>query len=590
VSEPGGAELWGVAASPGIAIGRVHLLRREALAVPERSLPVAQVADEVERLRAAAAHARSRLERIHRSVSGLELADAIFRPQLLILEDPQLLEDAARHIRERRINAEWALRIEQDRLTARFDAMQDSYLRERRADVDFALRQLLLSLLGREPEEVGALDGPTIVVAHDLSPAETAQLDRVRVVALATDAGGRTSHAVIMANSLGIPAVVGLEGITRAARQGDPAIVDGRAGQVWLRPPASVVRRYAARARQEQVRERALMRCADLPSETRDGRAVELRANIERADDLTAVRSHGARGVGLFRTEFLFMNRAEMPHEEDQVQQYAAVLAGVAPWPAAIRTVDLGGEKLPLAGLRGLEANPALGLRGVRLAARGGSSLYAAQLRAMLRASPAGRLRILLPLVTGVDEVVEVRQAIAELRGELEAEGRPVAERIELGVVVETPAAVAIVDLLAREVDFFSIGTNDLIQYTVAVDRGNEAVAYLYDAGHPAVLRAIRAVVEQAHAAQRPVGVCGEMAGDPLYTLLLVGLEVDELSMNAPAIPRVKRIVREIDQPEARALASALLRLRTAAEVGEALRKEMRRRFPDEFEPDSRVP
>ena len=597
MSGAGPAELRGVAASPGIAIGRVHPLRQEALAVPERVLPAAQVAGEIERLRAAAGHARARLERIHRSVSGLELVDAIFRTQLMILEDRQLLDDAARHIRERRINAEWALRIEQDRLNGLFDAMQDAYLRERRADVNFALRQLLMSLLGREPEGVGALDGPTVVVAHDLSPAETAQLDRARVVALATDAGGRTSHAVIMANSLGIPAVVGLESITGAARQGDLAIVDGRTGCVLLRPPPATVRRYAERARQEQARERALLRCVDLPSETRDGRPIELRANIERADEVAVARSCGARGVGLFRTEFLFMNRAELPGEEEQVREYAAVLAGVAPWPAAIRTVDLGGEKLPLPGLRRLEANPALGLRGIRLAAApasggGGSraTLYAAQLRAMLRASPAGRLRILLPLVTGVEEVRAARQAIAELRGELESEGRAVAERVELGVVVETPAAVAIVDLLAREVDFFSIGTNDLIQYIVAVDRGNEAVAYLYDPGHPAVLRAIRTVVEGAHAAQRPVGVCGEMAGDPLYALLLVGLGVDELSMNAPAIPRVKRIVREIEQPEARALASGLLQLRTAAEVGEELRKEMRRRFPDEFEPDSRVP
>jgi len=595
MSEPVGAELRGVAASPGIAIGRVHLLRREALAVPERALPAPQVAAEVERLHAAAGHARARLERIHRSVSSFELPDAILRTQLMILEDRQLLDEVARHVRERLINAEWALRIEQERLNALFDAMRDEYLRERRTDVNFALRQLLLSLLGRELEDVGALDGPTVVVSHDLSPAETAQLDRARVVALATDAGGRTSHAVIMANALGIPAVVGLETLSATAHEGDLAIVDGRAGRVLLRPPAAAVRRYAARARQERARERALLRCADLPSETRDGRPIELRANIERAEDLAAARACGARGVGLFRTEFLFMNRSELPGEEEQVRQYEAVLAGVAPWPAAIRTVDLGGEKLLLPGLRRVEANPALGLRGIRLAALPGeagarSSLYASQLRAMLRASPAGTLRILLPLVTGVEEVVAVRQTLAELRGELEGEGHAVAERIELGAVVETPAAVGIVDLLARELDFFSIGTNDLIQYTVAVDRENEAVAYLYDSGHPAMLRAIRAVVEAAHAVQRPVGVCGEMAGDPLYTLLLVGLGVDELSMNAPAIPRVKRIVREIEQPEARALAAGLLELRTAAEVGEELRKEMRRRFPDEFEPTSRVP
>jgi len=592
MKEADGEVLLGVAASPGIAIGRAHLFERQELAIPKRRLEAGGVTAEIERMRAAVAHARARLERIHRSVAGLELVDAIFRTQLLILEDRQLLDDVARRIREQHVNAEWALRLEQERLGALFDSMQDAYLRERRADVDYALRQLLLSLLGREPEELAVITGPSVVVARDLSPAETAQLDTSRVVGFATETGGRTSHAVIMANSLGIPAVVGLPAITRRARPGDLLVVDGRAGSVLLRPPAAAVRRYRERADLEDARERALLRSADLPSETRDGRSVELRANIERADEIAAARRHGARGVGLFRTEFLFMNRTALPDEEEQVRHYRAVLAAVAPDPAAIRTVDLGGDKLPLAGVRHAEANPALGLRGVRLARAGGrggrgrgADVYSAQLRAMLRASPAGRLRILLPLVTGVEEVLAARQAVEELRGELEAEGCPVANDLELGVVVETPAAVATVDLLAPEVDTFSIGTNDLIQYTVAVDRENESVAYLYDAGHPALLRAIRDVVRSAHAAGRTVGVCGEMAGDPLYALVLVGLGVDELSMNAPAIPRVKRIVRESDQAQARALAAELLELRTAAEVGEELRKEMRRRFPDEFEP-----
>jgi phosphotransferase system enzyme I (PtsI) len=385
---------------------------------------------------------------------------------------------------------------------------------------------------------------------------------------------------VILARSLGLPAVVGLGRATQVVGEGDRLVVDGRAGRLLVRPPEAAVLAYGERARAERRRACTLLRGADLPAETRDGRAVALRANVESVEEIAALRRHGADGVGLFRTEFLFLNRAELPDEAEQERQYRTLLAGVAPWPATIRTVDLGGDKLPGGAARRPEANPALGLRGVRLAREG--RLYEAQLRALLRASPAGRLRVLLPLVTGVEEVLAIREQLADLRTELEAAGRPVGP-LELGVVVETPAAAALVDLLAPEVDFFSIGTNDLIQYTVAVDRDAEALAYLYDAGHPAVLRALRGAVEAARAAGRPIGVCGEMAGDPLFTLVLVGLGVDELSMNGASIPLVKRILRATDWPEARALAGEVLGLRTAAEVADTLRKEMRRRFPAEL-------
>jgi phosphotransferase system enzyme I (PtsI) len=580
---PDTAILEGVAASPGIAIGRARVLEQETLVIPERRLAHAELPGEVERLVRAAARARARLEQVQRAVAGVELVDAVFRTQLLMLEDRQLLDEAARRIRDEGVNAELALRREGDRLLALFDAMQDPYLRERRADVEFAVRQLLMSLLGREPAGVGRLDEATVLVAADLSAAEIAQLDRAHVVGFATDAGGRASHAVILAHSLGLPAVVGLGDATRRVAEGDLLVVDGRAGRVLVRPPEAAVRAYVERARAERQHACALLRGADLPAETRDGRPVALRANLECVEEIAGLRRHGAQGVGLFRTEFLFLNRSEPPGEAEQERHYRTLLAGVAPLPATIRTVDLGGDKLPAAGARRSEANPALGLRGVRLA-RGRTGLYDTQLRAMLRASPAGRLRILLPLVTGVEEVVAVRRRLADLRSALEAEGCPVADDVELGVVVETPAAAALVDLLAPEADFFSIGTNDLTQYTVAVDRENEAVAYLYDAGHPAVLRSIRAAVEVARAARRPIGVCGEMAGDPLYTLVLVGLGVDELSMNAASIPLVKRILRDTDGPEARALAAEALNLRTAAEVADLLRKEMRRRFPDELE------
>jgi phosphotransferase system enzyme I (PtsI) len=575
--------LEGVAASPGIAIGRARVLELETLAIPERRLRPAELPAEVERLLRAAGQARTRLEALQRSVAGIELMETVFRTQLLMLEDRQLLDDAARRIRDEGVNAELALRREGDRLLALFDAMQDPYLRERRADVEFAVRQLLMSLLGREPAAVGRLREPTVLVAADLSAAEIAQLDRAHVVGFATDAGGRASHAVILAHSLGLPAVVGLGDATRTVAEGDLLVVDGRSGRVLVRPADAAVRAYVERARAERRRACALLRGADLPAETRDGHRVALRANLECVEEIASLRRNGAEGVGLFRTEFLFLNRSEPPGEAEQERHYRTLLAGIAPLPATIRTVDLGGDKLPGAGSRRGEANPALGLRGVRLA-RSPSGLYDVQLRALLRASPAGRLRILLPLVSGVEEVVALRERLADLRSGLEAEGCPVADAVELGVVVETPAAAALIDLLAPQVQFFSIGTNDLTQYTVAVDRDNEAVAYLYDYGHPAVLRAVRDAVEVARAARRPIGVCGEMAGDPLYTLVLIGLGVDELSMNAASVPLVKRILRATEWPEARALAGEVLGLRTAAEVADTLRKEMRRRFPEDLE------
>lgn len=576
----GSVVLEGVAASPGIAVGRARVLERAVLALPERRLDSGEEPAEVERLLRAAADARARVEAARVAAGGVELVDAWFRTQLLMLEDRQLLDETARRIRSDGVNAELALRREGDRLLALFDAMQDPYLRERRTDVEAAVRQLLLSLLGREPEGIGRLSEPTVLVAADLSAAEVAGIDRGYVVAFATDAGGGTSHAVILARSLGLPAVVGLGRATEVVGEGDRLVVDGRAGRLLVRPPEAVVVASAERARAERRRACALLRGADLPAETRDGRAVALRANVESVDEIATLRRHGAAGVGLFRTEFLFLNRTGVPDLREQERQYRTLLAGVAPWPATIRTVDLGADKLPGGAVRRPEANPALGLRGVRLAREG--RLYPVQLRALLRASPAGRLRVLLPLVTGVEEVVAIRGQLADLQSELEAAGHPIGP-VELGVVVETPAAAALVDLLAPEVDFVSIGTNDLIQYTVAADRDDEAVAYLYQAGHPAVLRALHAAVEAGRAAGRPIGVCGEMAGDPLYTLVLVGLGVDELSMNAASIPLVKRILRATDWPDARALAGEVLALRTAAEVVDTLRKEMRRRFPAEI-------
>jgi phosphotransferase system enzyme I (PtsI) len=564
--------LEGVPAAPGIGIGVAAVLRREEPVVPEYTVAADAVAAEVERLERAVAAAAQQLERIRAPLASVEIVDAILRTQIMILEDRQLLEDTTRRIRSERINAEWAVEQELRRLDRLFASMEDAYLRERRADLRYAARRLLQNLLGHEPERLGELRGPAVVIASDLSPAEIGQIDRRRVVAFVTEAGGRTSHAAIVATSLGLPAVVGVDGATTRVRDGESVIVDGAAGRVVLHPDALTIQGYRGRIRSEAAQEREWLRRADLPAETRDGRPIQMLANIERAEELSHIRSYGARGVGLFRTEFLYLNRARAPDEEEQLGHYRAVLEAVAPDAAVIRTLDLGADKLPCSVSRRAEMNPALGLRGIRVSL-GDRALLRLQLRAMLRASAHGRLRILLPMVASVEEVRATREALEEARAELEREGRAVGSDVALGAMVETPAAVAIADVLAREADFLSIGTNDLIQYMLAVDRENESVAYLYNALHPAVLRAIRDCVLAAHRADRSVAVCGEMASDPVSSLVLLGLGVDGLSMQAAAIPRVKAVLRATTQADARALARRLVELSSGAEVAECLRK-----------------
>jgi phosphotransferase system enzyme I (PtsI) len=559
-------------------------VQREGLIVPEFAIDARQVNAEIERLRAGIEDSVAQLEQIEREVRDAELAGAILRTQVMILRDRMLFQDVSRRIREERRNAEWAVREELHRLEGLFAAMEDPYLRERRADLQFIARRLLSSLLGHEPQRFDEIQAPAVVVAHDLSPAETAQFDGDRIVGIVTEAGGRTSHTAIMARSLGIPAVVGVESIVSLVCDGDQIVVEGTSGRVHLRPDTATRREVRARARCYALREREILRITDLPGETRDGHRIELLGNIESADEVPRLRERGAGGVGLMRTEFLFMNRREPPDEEEQLQQYRAVLQAVRPDPVVIRTLDLGGDKLA-SGLKSREeANPALGMRGIRrsLADR---SIFRTQLRAMLRASAHGRLRVLLPLVTGMAEVREARGCLDEVCAELEREGRPYDPDFQVGVMVETPAAVTLSDILIREVDFLSVGTNDLIQYTIAVDRSNEHVAYLYNALHPAVLRAIWKVVDSAHRAGATVCVCGEMAGDPVNSLVLVGLGVDQLSMNPHAIPEVKQLVRKSTFESARVLAAELRELPTVADVTDRVHKVMHERFPEAFEP-----
>ncbi len=578
-------ERLGIAASPGIAIGPAFVLRRERLVIPEHHVAPEGIDAEVARLQAAFRETRDRLRVIRAGMAEGGLVANLFDAQFLFLEDPALLGPAERNIRERRLNAEWALSAELSRLEALFEAIADPYLRSRSDDVGVMVRRVLEVLMGREPEGLANAPVGVIVVADDLAPADVAQVSREHIAGIVTEGGSRTSHVTIIARSLGIPAVVGTgAGLARALADGALVIVDGRSGRVLVEPEPGVIADYAKRRADFTRLGRDSLRYVDLPAETRDGAKVALLANVDLVEEIPDALRYGAEGIGLYRTEFLFLNRSDLPDEDEQVAAYRAILEAVAPRAAVIRTLDLGADKVPAGlGLHG-EENPALGMRGIRLG-HARPEVFRTQLRALLRASPHGRLKVLLPMVSGIDELRTARAELGRARHELAARGAGVAAQVPLGVMIETPAAAVIADLIAPEADFLSIGTNDLLQYTIAVDRTNEQVSYLYQPLHPANLRLIQRITHAARRAGIVAGMCGEMAGDPFYVWMLLALGVNELSMTAFSIPLLKRILRDSTLGEARELLGLALRRSEAAEIQALVEAAMRRRFPSEFEP-----
>ncbi len=578
------AERTGVAASPGIAIGPAYVVRRERLIIPEYRISEAHVSSEIERLEAAFQETRKGLAKIRSGMEATGLLGNIFDAQFLFLEDPTLREQTARRIREEHLNAEWALQRELNRLEALFESIGDPYIRERRTDIGFDVRRVLQALMGREPRGLRGMPEGVIVVADNLAPADVAQVKAGQVAGFVTEAGSRTSHVAIMARSLEIPAVVGIgAGLVEQVPDGAQLSVDGRTGELWIEPPPEVLEEFEQRRRQLLLLARHLLRYADLPAETRDGVRVFLHANIGVREEVPDCLRYGAEGIGLYRTEFLFMNRAALPDEEEQFQAYREILEAVAPRSVVIRTLDLGGDKLPShVALRG-EANPALGMRGIRLSQRR-CEVFRIQLRALLRASAYGRLRVLLPMVSSLEEFDFGRDELDAVRQELDRHGVLMGDEVELGVMVETPAAAMIAELLARRADFLSIGTNDLLQYTLAVDRGNEHVAYLYEPLHPGHLRLIERICQAGRRAGVAVGMCGEMANDPLHCWILLALGIGELSMAPSSIPLIKKIVRESTVEEARELYAEVLDLGSAEEIRKVAANALSRRFPIEFE------
>ena len=581
--------LKGIGVSPGIVSGKAYLLDYMDVQVPYTQLRTGgQVAGEIKRFKQALNAAKSQLLEIRKTMSEEKGLEPLFiiDAHILMLKDNMLLHSTVDNIRTRKINAEWGLVLTIDKYREAFEKIEDSYLKQRISDVEYVGQRILRCLAGKKREPISEIKENVIIIAKDLSPADTIQMKMDKILGFATDIGGKTSHTAIVARSIGIPAVVGLERITHEIRNDDYIILDGCDGFVLINPDPEIIKRYDDKSRHFRELEKDLLKFAKNPAITKDRRRIEIGANIEFVEEVPSALMHGADGVGLYRTEFLFINKEKLPTEKEHFSTYKQLIEGKGLGWSTIRTFDLGGDKFlsdpKLAKELTKETNPVMGLRAIRFCLQE-IDLFKIQLRAILRASAYGRTRILFPMISCLEEILEAKRVFEEVKKDLKAEKIPFGNDIELGIMIEVPSAVMIADRLAKEVDFFSIGTNDLIQYALAIDRVNERVTYLYEPLHPAVLRLIKMTVEAGHRAGIRVSMCGEMAGEPTYTLILIGLELDELSMNPLAIPRVKKIIRNTSNSEAKLLAKRIMTMSSAAEIEDFVKEYMARRFPDAF-------
>ena len=568
-SRKGERMLRGIPVSAGVCRGKILVLGKPEAGIPKRQLANDQVAGEVNRLGQALIQTRHEILEVQRQVkAGMGAAEgSIFDAHLLVLEDPVLIDEATRLIEQDKVNAEFAFHTVAEKYAAALAAIEDEYLRERATAMRDVTTRVLNSLAGQQHgPDLQHLPEPCIIISHDLTPSVTAQLDKQNVLGFATDIGSQTSHTAIMARSLGIPAVVGLKDASETLADGEYALLDGYNGVIIVNPTDQTLFEYGQLVRRHVSLEEKLHNLQEKPSVTIDGHRIILSANIEQADDVDSVIACGAEGVGLYRTEYLFINHTSLPSEEEQYQAYHQVAARLKPHPVIIRTLDLGGDKF-LARLNlPKEMNPFLGWRAIRLCLEE-RDVFRTQLRAILRASAEGNLKMMYPMISGLDEINQANALLEECKVELRAENKAFDEKLEVGVMIEIPSAVMIADALGKRAKFFSIGTNDLIQYTLAVDRLNEKIAHLYEPTHPAILRLIKATVDAAHRNNILTGVCGEMGGDPLMTPLLIGLGVDELSAAPSLVPSIKFMIRRLKLSEAKELAEFALNCESASEI-----------------------
>jgi phosphotransferase system enzyme I (PtsI) len=576
--------LEGVPAAAGIVIGKAyHVERQEPKIIYQYLLNERQVEEELGRFDAAVEETRLQLNRcIHESPLEFQEHSYILNAHLMILQDRMVYGATRNKIRTEQINAEWALKKSVEEIRAMFDRIKDAYIKGRFKDIVDVCQMIWRNLSGRDFTDISTIKRRVIIVAHDLSPADTSQIDVERVMGFVTDIGGKTSHTVIMAQALQIPAVVGLGDVSSLLGNDEVIIVDGTAGIVILNPTDETILEYEDRKLRYETYRAEIIRSAHLPAETLDGYATWVKGNIELFEEVTAVLDYGGEGIGLYRTEFLYLVSKELPSEEQLFESYRDLAVIVHPHPITIRTLDLGGDKFVSALELPQEINPAMGLRAIRFCLKE-RHIFKTQLRAILRASNYGKIKLMFPLIAGVTEAVAAKEVLREAQEELKQEGIPYDPHIEVGIMVEVPAAVAVADLLAKEVDFFSIGTNDLIQYSLAIDRTNEHVAYLYQPYHPALLRMVKQVVDAAKKEGISVAMCGEMASDPLCVLLLLGMGLDELSVNPPSIPRVKMLIRMATKKECDEYLAQAMTCVTSEQVRQLLNKKMSERFPKYF-------
>ncbi len=559
----------GIGVSAGVCRGKVLVLHRARRVIARREIVAEAIAPEVVRFENALAQTRRQISEIQRQVTekmGVKEGD-IFEAHLLMLEDRMIVDEVIRMIREQKVGAEYAFHEVSERYIGALAAIEDEYLRERAGDMrDLTVRVLDNLLEVKNEFDLRHLTEPCILASHDLSPSMTAQLDTKFVLGFATDIGGQTSHTAIMARSLGIPAVVGLQNISNELETGDYALLDGYNGNVIVNPTDQSLFEYGQLAKIKASLDEKLLEIRMQPAVTLDGKSLPLSANIEDQNDVEAVLAAGAEGVGLFRTEFLFINRPTLPTEEEQFKVYQQVAAALKPSPVIIRTLDLGGDKFVSHLQLAREMNPFLGWRAIRFCLAQ-PELFRAQLRAILRASAEGNVKMMYPMISGLDELKQANALVEKCKDELRAEKIPFDEKMEIGAMIEIPSAALIADALAQHARFFSIGSNDLIQYTLAADRTNERVSHLYEPTHPAIIRLIKLTVEAAHKRGIWAGVCGEIAGDPVLVPLLLGLGVDKLSTAPTVIAPVKYIIRRLKLSEAQALAEFACQCESPSEI-----------------------
>ncbi|MCD6120575.1 MAG: phosphoenolpyruvate--protein phosphotransferase [Spirochaetales bacterium] len=573
-------EFHGIMASPGIAVGEAYIFKQIELSIPKYSIKTEDVRKEMDRFDSAVEKATVEVENLKSAVNDnahgreLELLDS----HILMMNDPELKKQINVSLNDQKRNVEWILIQVIEDMIAQLKLSRDEYLNERSMDIRDMSNRILNQLLYQKQASLTGLEKPCIVVSHNLMPSDAIGMDKDKVLGIATDAGGKTSHTAILARSLEIPAVLGLMDISRYVKDGDKIILDGNSGKVIVNPDKKTRSVYLNTKEKWEKHEKDLLQLNRLAAETKDGKLINLEANIEIPEEVNSVIFHGADGIGLFRSEFLYIQPNKFPDEEEQCRAYKSVLESLKGKSVTIRTLDLGGDK-QVPGLNMTEEkNPILGWRAIRYCLSQ-PDFFKIQLRALLRASVHGNLKIMFPMISGVEEVEHSLEIYETAKKELKAEGIEFNENIPIGIMIEIPSAAVTTDILAKKVDFFSIGTNDLIQYTIAVDRGNERIAYLYEPFHPGVLRLIQLTIENGHKQGIPVGMCGEMASNPLATVILLGMGLDEFSMSSISIPEIKRIIRSTAILDAEEVVGNIMEMKSYSEITKYLKNWMREYF-----------